>query len=1375
MQQRALTIMGRAEWEHGGDLTEDEALSLARSNPAAAELIVRAATITARELEFRGMVEAILDLTVAQLGADVAHLTSVVNDEELRVEGHRNLPPDVVAELTGGCTVHHGLIAGRAAETGEIQVVADLDELDPSMDVACRLLSRTSCRGMVAIPLSESGRLIGVLTYATRAAQRPSADDRAVLRIAGKIFSTGLAKARTFESERRLRTQLEGIHSATLAISKRFQLRDVLQCIVDQARSVAGARYAALGMGGDSSNTPFNPWVFSGVSEEQARAIGRLPRAIGLLGAVPRERHSICTADVHNDPRFVGLPPHHPDIHSFVGVVVDSGEGGSMGNLFAAEKLGAQEFAEEDVRALELLAQHAAIAIEHARVHDRLATELAERTRVEQQLRASEERYRTIVEVARDGIWTCDGETITTFANPAMAAMLGYSVEEMIGRPVADFIAEDARADIAARFERRRVGESETHDSRLLRKDGGVISVLISATSSFDAAGRWAGALAIVTDVTERNRARDALQKVGESLAFAQRVAQLGSWDWDVGSGELFWSDETYRIVGRPRESFKPTFENFISTIHMDDRARVRHAIERAIAGAEHYSLDHRIVRPDGTERVVHEEGDVVFDADGRALRMVGTVQDVTTQRRFEAAMGRLAAIVSSSGDAVVGVSPEGMIDEWNPGAERLFGWRAEDILGRPLRVIAPEGRDDTARLLERVRRGETITDYETTRLRRDGSQVDVELTISPIRDASGAFVGMATIARDITGRKRAEAALRRSEEQIRELLAHAADGIFHTDPNGRYVDVNDAGARMLGCAREDIVGKTIEDFVAPDELPRLRRAFEDMMAGRPSREEWTMLRRDGTPILVEVSAKLLPDGRFQGLTRDVTDRRRAQDALRAAEERLRLTIDEAPIGMAIVALDGRFVRVNKALCEMVRYSPEELQRLRFQDITHPEDLASDLELAKKLLDGEIPRYHFPKRYVRKDRSIVEIVLHGSVVRDARGNPLHFIAQIVDVTEQHRAQRERERLVAALEQERAWLRAVIDRSPVGIVLFEGQDRPVVRANRRAEELFGRQPTSAATPFASPTGRPLSLVETPAARALRGELVAREELAIVDGHTTPVIVSATPIQDPARHVLGAVMVVEDITAQKELERLRKEWVSLIAHDLRQPVAAISAHAQILARRAGEGPMRAGAEHVLASARRLNRMIGDLLDLSRLEAHRLELDLRPVTIERLVNEIVDRVAVQLHERRVHVRATGPLPPVLTDALRLEQILGNLISNAVKYGTPATDIDIELTTVDNSVRLSVINRGPGISSAELPTLFERFRRTEGARVSGVSGVGLGLYITRGLVEANGGRIWAESEPGGLTAFRFTLPIAKGVTRQSRPFDRDSRESIH
>ncbi len=184
--------------------------------------------------------------------------------------------------------------------------------------------------------------------------------------------------------------------------------------------------------------------------------------------------------------------------------------------------------------------------------------------------------------------------------------------------------------------------------------------------------------------------------------------------------------------------------------------------------------------------------------------------------------------------------------------------------------------------------------------------------------------------------------------ELAKELFDQASDSIFIADLNGRYTEVNATACKMLGYAREELIGKTIVDIIPPEDVPRLAAALEYLLSPeRVQVAEWTLLRNDGIRIPVEVSAKILPDGRWQAFVRDISDRKRIERALHESEERFRLTIDDAPIGMALVALDGRFVRVNRALCEIVGYSSDELTALTFQAITHPDDLDADLALAR--------------------------------------------------------------------------------------------------------------------------------------------------------------------------------------------------------------------------------------------------------------------------------------------------------------------------------------------------------------------------------------------------------------------------------------------
>ena len=225
------------------------------------------------------------------------------------------------------------------------------------------------------------------------------------------------------------------------------------------------------------------------------------------------------------------------------------------------------------------------------------------------------------------------------------------------------------------------------------------------------------------------------------------------------------------------------------------------------------------------------------------------------------------------------------------------------------------------------------------------------------IRDASsGRILGMGTITRDISEARRAAAEREQLLALAKELFDQASDSIFIADLDGRFTEVNATACKMLGYAREELIGKTIVDIIPPEDVPRLAATREYLLSpGTVQVAEWTLLRKDGTPIPVEVSAKILPDGRWQAFVRDISERKRIERALQESEERFRLTIDEAPIGMALVALDGRFVRVNRALCEIVGYSSAELTELTFQAITHPDDLDTDLALAGQLARGEIP------------------------------------------------------------------------------------------------------------------------------------------------------------------------------------------------------------------------------------------------------------------------------------------------------------------------------------------------------------------------------------------------------------------------------------
>jgi PAS domain S-box-containing protein len=504
--------------------------------------------------------------------------------------------------------------------------------------------------------------------------------------------------------------------------------------------------------------------------------------------------------------------------------------------------------------------------------------------------------------------------------------------------------------------------------------------------------------------------------------------------------------------------------------------------------------------------------------------------------------------------------------------------------------------------------------------------------------------------------RKEAETRIRESEQRFRQLIELAPDGIFITNREGRYTDVNDAGCRLMGVPREQIVGRPVPEFIRPEDVPRLVRLMEELAGGGVSVGEWMLRRGEDHYFPAEVSTTLLPDGGMQGFVRDISDRKRSE-ATRAAvaRETARLYADEA-------------------------------------------------------------------------------------------------------------------------RQRAWLRTLVDQMPEGVVILDGAGH-VVMTNRALASFVGER-VGAAEPgdtavldLLFPTGDPLPPEELPAARALeRGESSVGLELALRDarGKLVPVLASAAPICADDGAITGATILVQDITRLKELERLREEWASVVAHDLRQPVSAISLSVESLGGLSAPAlPDRAlrAIARIRSAATRLSRMVDDLFDASRIEAHRLSVAPQAVELCALVATLVDglRDATGDHEIVIDV-PQGQL--VWVDPDRMQQVLTNLIMNAAKYGEAGSPICIEARARADIVEVSVTNRGPGIPAEEIPTLFSRFGRTRGAQVAGTPGTGLGLYIAKGLVEAHGGRIWVDSTPGQSTTFHITVAAAtEGMSPAPQP----------
>ena len=426
-------------------------------------------------------------------------------------------------------------------------------------------------------------------------------------------------------------------------------------------------------------------------------------------------------------------------------------------------------------------------------------TDIIERKRAEEALKLTQ----ASVDMAADYIlWiTPNGKVI--YANNAACKSLKYSRDELQEMYVWDFdliYTKEVWLEHWLDIKKRGAFSFESlHHAKDMREFPVEVSV------NYVRSGDMEFNFAYIKDITERKKAEEALkethdnleEKVKErtaelekaynslkeserSLAEAQRMAHIGNWDWNLVTGEVYWSDELYRIFGRSPQESGATYNEFLSYVHPDDRDHVNNAIKKGLNG-EPIAGDYRIILANGEERIVHTEAEVIFNEENNPIQMKGTVQDITESKKAEEKIRILANIVESSNDAIGTMSLDGNITSWNQGAEHVYGYSLEEILGKPVSILAPPHLDkETIKLIEEIKHGKKIQHYETLRLRKDGKTIYVSITLSPVFDTYGKLTAISFISRDITERKKVEEKLLESEEKYRNIVETANEGISH-------------------------------------------------------------------------------------------------------------------------------------------------------------------------------------------------------------------------------------------------------------------------------------------------------------------------------------------------------------------------------------------------------------------------------------------------------------------------------------------------------------------------------------------------------------------------------------------------------------------
>ena len=521
-------------------------------------------------------------------------------------------------------------------------------------------------------------------------------------------------------------------------------------------------------------------------------------------------------------------------------------------------------------------------------------TDVTEIKEAEETLR----RYELLAGNSRDIIFFFrrdDGRILE--ANAAAVKAYGFNHEELLQLTLHDLRAVQEDELAAAQMDEADV-QGLLFETVHRRQDGTTFPVEVSSRGATIGGTRML--LSVIRDITERKRAEKAVNEAAEQRRLALEAAGLGAWDYNFQTGEVFWDKQCRDTWGLP-EGDRIDYASAIDLIHPEDRAATDEAVHQALSGANggEYHREFRVVWPDGSQHWISSHGRVYTEKDGdlrRPVRFVGVNREITENKHSEESRARLAAIIESSEDAIVAKDLNSIITSWNRGAERLFGYRAEEAVGQPITMlIPPELRDAERQMLQRLLAGDRINHFETVRLTKDGRRLEVSLTVSPIKDGEGKIIGISKIVRDITELKQKEEELVLSEQRRSLALEAAQAGIWEwnlqTNENIWSSELWSLyGLEPNSCEPSHEEWRKI---VHPDDLLRTEHLLQEaVLQGIAYSTEWRVKMKDGTERWLMSRGRPIKDCRdrvvrYLGIVIDITDRKRAEEEKKVLQTQL--------------------------------------------------------------------------------------------------------------------------------------------------------------------------------------------------------------------------------------------------------------------------------------------------------------------------------------------------------------------------------------------------------------------------------------------------------------------------------------------------------
>ncbi len=1038
--------------------------------------------------------------------------------------------------------------------------------------------------------------------------------------------------------------------------------------------------------------------------------------------------------------------------------------------------------------------------------------------RTEDDLRQSEERFRNAFNNTAVGMSLIAPDGRFLEVNTVLCNCLKFSAAEMLTLTYQDISHPDEMAIDIALAERTLAREVDSYhlEKRLFTKHREVVWGLLSVSLVRDRDGQPLYFVSQMQDISDRKLAEAQLQDVSKRLEMALEAAAIGIWEWDVVTNHLYWDDRMLSIYGVSREEFTGHYEDWQQRVHPDDLAGQDQNEQQALNGERNGDAEFRIVRPDGTVRIISSASQIQRNQQGRPIRVIGLNIDITDRHQAaienQSLKERLQFVLSSS-PAVLFTCRAGT----DYGATfisdnilRVTGYTPEEFLSESSfwsDHLHPEDAPRVFAALPQLFEQEHHV-HEYRFRHQDGHYLWIRAELRLVRGEQGIPVEVVGYFVDIGDRKRAEAALRQSEERLRLAVDAAQMATWDVDLTTGKAIWTELHFTMLGYEPTP-TGEASEemwiDRIHPNDLDRVIQEWQQSrQAHRFYQIEYRVIRADTGEVVW-----LAAFGNFSynyhdravrsvGVLFDITHRKQAEQENQQLKERLQFVLSASPVVIFTCKPEGDFgaTFISSNITVLTGYTPEEFlgESQFWATHIHPEDANQVFANLPQLFER---RHHVHEyRFRHKAGHYLWIRSELRLVYGAEGTPIEIAGDFADISDRKRLEQVQQRLITILEASTDY-----------IGIFDVSSSRVIWTNAATKQLRGMANDADVSQTSPADYYPQWVMEILEQRGVPAAIAAGSwlgETALIDAEGQEVPVSQLLL---AHKFQGEVAffstIMRDMRVHKEYEnllertnaelrratRMKDEFFTNMSHELRTPLTAILGMSDVLMEEVfGDlsARQRQYVEVIHSSGEHLLKLINDILDISKISAGKFELYITTESIVELCQSSLEFVKQQAQQKNIQLSMTLPpnLETIDVDQRRTRQVLINLLSNAVKFTPNGGQITLEVRIQERDARMldfaleattshcsdiqerqkipdsaywilmSVIDTGIGISSDAQTRLFKPFEQIDSSLNRQYEGTGLGLALVKQIIELHGGFVTLQSELGQGSCFTIGLP---------------------